>query len=72
MFLERRKLEVYFRSHKEQDRSKLKALMKKMAKNVDLRGDQEEAVLERIMFATLALHMGEVAESGIYCREVRS
>lgn len=65
-----RKLEVYYNSSRPQDITKLLQVMQTMRKNVDSRNDKEEALIERIAFANIALHVGKTEESGSYCREV--
>ena len=44
--------------------------MQTMKQNIDSRNDKDEALIERVTFANIALHIGKTEESGIYCREV--
>lgn len=70
--INRKKLEVYYNSSRPQDITKLLQVMQTMRKNVDSRNDKEEALIERIAFANIALHVGKTEESGSYCRELDS
>ena len=41
-----------------------------MKKNVDSRGDKEESLIERMEFANILMHMGNIGESAKICKEV--
>ena len=62
-----RKLELFFLSNRKEDVLKTIDIMKK---NVDSRGDKEESMIERLEFANILMHMGNIGESGKICREV--
>ena len=66
-----RRLELHYKSNKPKDIAELLKLMRTMKQNVDSRNDKEEALIERVAFANIALHVGNTEESGVYCREVR-
>jgi len=65
-----RRLELHYNSNKPKDITELLKIMQTMKKNIDSRNDKDEALIERVTFANIALHIGKTEESGIYCREV--
>ena len=65
-----RRLELYYNSNKPKDVTEILKIMRTMKQNVDSRNDKDEALIERVAFANIALHVGKTEESGIYCREV--
>lgn len=65
-----RRLELHYNSNKPKDITELLKIMQTMKQNIDSRNDKDEALIERVTFANIALHIGKTEESGIYCREV--
>lgn len=58
---------MYYLSNRKEDVLKTIDMMKK---NVDSRGDKEESLIERMEFANILMHMGNIGESGKICKEV--
>ncbi|KAK8828760.1 hypothetical protein WA577_000241 [Blastocystis sp. JDR] len=67
--INRKKLELFYRSNKPKE---VKALISEMTKNVDSRGDADERILERMEFVNVLLHMKNTADCAPIVKELSS